>query len=346
MSSPTILPTPADPDAHRNGRRPRRWRAGLAAVLIAPLLAGLAACGGSSTPASGSAAAGSTSGGAGGSEGSEGTYPLTVTADNGQVSIAKRPTSIVSLAPSLTEMLFAVGAGGQVKAVDDQSNYPTGVPTTKLSGFQPNAEAIAGYQPDLVVISSDANGLVAALTKLKVPVLLLKAPNTLDAAYAQEKTLGTVTGHLSQAERVIAGTKARIDAAVAATPKAASPPKVYHELDQTYFSADGTTFIGSVYTKLGLKNIADGAKKAAGGYPQLSAEYVVSSAPDLIVLADGKCCQQSAATVAKRSAFATVPAVKNGKVVVMDDDIASRWGPRVADFVEQVATALGAKITH
>jgi iron complex transport system substrate-binding protein len=303
----------------------------------------LAACGGgssvSSTTSSASAGASTGSSSAGAA-----TYPVTVKGDNGDVTLTKKPTAIVSLAPSLTEMIYAIGAGGQVKAVDDQSNYPAQAPKTKLSGFQPNAEAIAGYQPDLVVASNDSNGLVAALTKLKVPVLLLKAPSTLDASYAQELSLGTATGHAADAQAVVDKTKARIDAAVAAMPKPATPPKVYHEVDQTYFSADSSTFIGSVYTKLGIKDIADAAKQTAGGYPQLSAEFVVSSAPDLIVLADAKCCQQSPAMVSKRPAFSTIPAVKNGKVIAVDDDIASRWGPRIADFTDQVATAMGAKI--
>jgi iron complex transport system substrate-binding protein len=91
---------------------------------------------------------------------------------------------------------------------------------------------------------------------------------------------------------------------------------------------------------MGLKNIADKAPNAASGYPQLSAEYVVGQAPDLIVLADTVCCKQTAATLAKRPAFGTVPAVVKNKVLEMNDDVASRWGPRIADFVEAVAKEL------
>jgi iron complex transport system substrate-binding protein len=126
-------------------------------------------------------------------------------------------------------------------------------------------------------------------------------------------------------------------------PPAAKGLKVYHELDQTYYSATSATFIGSIYSRFGLKNIADEAKNTSGGYPKLSGEFVVTAAPDLIVLADTKCCQQTAASVAKRPAFASVPAVKNGRVLAVDDDIASRWGPRVADFAEAVAKALGGR---
>lgn len=335
------MPSQSTPEAVAGLRRRRL----LLAVLVAPLLAlALAGCGGSSSAGSASGSAvGSATGTATAQSAGEGTFPVTVTGGNGPVTIASRPAAIVSLAPSLTEMIYAVGAGGQVKAVDDQSNYPAEAPRTKLSGFQPNAEAIAGYRPDLVVLSNDANGLVAALTKLKIPALLLPAPSSLDEGFTQQLTVGLATGHGEQAREVVDKTRQRIAAAVASVPRPVRAPKIYHELDQTYYSVTSKTFIGTLYAQFGLRNIADSAPKAAGGYPQLSAEYVVSAAPDVIVLADGKCCQQSAATVAKRPAFASVPAVAQKKVIVVDDDIASRWGPRVADFAEQLATALGGK---
>ena len=255
---------------------------------------------------------------------------------------AAAPQAIVSLSPTATEMLFAIGAGSQVTAVDDNSTYPANAPKTKLSGFQPNAEAVIGYKPDLVVISNDANGLTAALTKVKIPVLALPAAATLDEAYAQITKLGTATGHTAEADKLIATTKERIAAAVALAPPATKGKKVYHEVDQTGYSATSSTFIGSVYTLFGLVNIADKAADAAssGGYPKLSPEFVVKAAPDLIVLADTKCCQQSAAALAKRPGFAGIPAVKNGAVLAGDDDVASRWGPRVADFAEEVAKEL------
>jgi iron complex transport system substrate-binding protein len=114
---------------------------------------------------------------------------------------------------------------------------------------------------------------------------------------------------------------------------------VYHELDNTYYSASSKSFIGSVYALLGLDNIADPADSAGTGYPQLSAEGIVKANPDLIVLADSKCCQQTAATVGARPGWASIAAVKNGTVVTVDDDIASRWGPRVVELVKTVAAA-------
>ncbi len=311
----------------------------LVLAAAAPALAVLAACGGGSS--SGTTA---TTAGAGASaSASTAACPVTVTGDNGSVTIPARPKRIVSLAAADTEILYAIGAGSQVVAVDDQSNHPQGVPTTKLSGYKPNAEAIAGYAPDLVVLSNDDNGVLAALTKLKVPTLVLGAPKSLDASWTAYTTLGKATGHEAEAAKVAQQTKDRIAAAVASAPASSKGLKVYHELDQTFFSATSNTFIGSVYQQFGLKNIADEAKGADSGYPQLSAEYIVKAAPDLVVLADTKCCQQSEATLAKRPAFDTLPAVKSDRVIEANDDVVSRWGPRVADFAELVAKELGGK---
>jgi iron complex transport system substrate-binding protein len=246
----------------------------------------------------------------------------------------------VSMSASATEMLFAIGADEQVEAVDSTSNFPEGVPTTDLSAFTPNAEAIAGYDPDLVVLSDDLNGIVDSLEALQVPTLLLGAAQDLDDSYAQLETLGDATGHADEAADVIADMQDRIKKAVASVPADVEGMRVYHELDPTFFSAASSTFIGGIYSMFGLENIADGSPDAAGGYPQLSAEYVVGQAPELIVLADTVCCDQSAETLAQRPAFDTVPAVQAGRVLEANDDIASRWGPRVAEFAEQLAGVL------
>ena len=122
-----------------------------------------------------------------------------------------------------------------------------------------------------------------------------------------------------------------------AAAKPARPLTYYHELDKNLYSATSKTFIGQLYGQLGMKNIADAADKDASGYPQLSAEYVVRADPDLIFLADTKCCGQTARTVAARDGWGQLTAVRTGGVVALDDDIASRWGPRVVDFLKTVA---------
>ena len=248
---------------------------------------------------------------------------------------APQPTRIVSLSPTATEMLFAIGAGDQVVAVDSNSNYPAEAPKTELSAYQPNIEAIAGYKPDLVVYSDDPGELKAGLDKLSIPALKQPAAATLDDTYGQLDQLGRATGHPAEATQLTATMRTEIQKLAAAKPD--RPLTYYHELDKNLYSATSKTFIGQLYGQLGMKNIADAADKDGSGYPQLSAEYVVKADPDLIFLADTKCCGQTARTVAARDGWDQLTAVRSGGVVALDDDVASRWGPRVVDFLKTVA---------
>lgn len=269
--------------------------------------------------------------------------PIAVTAANGEVVLAATPTKIVSLSPTQTEILFAIGAGSQVIAVDDQSNFPKEAEAVKtdLSGFTPNVEAIVSYAPDLVVIADDAEGLVEQLTSLKIPVWSGPAATSLDDVYAQIEQLGVLTGHTAEAVQLTASMTADIETIVAGLPKLDKPLTYYHELDPTYFSSTSNTFIGAVYAMAGLVNIADTAE-GAGDYPQLSAEFIVSANPDIMFLADTKCCGESPETVAARDGWSELNAVKNSQVIAMDDDIASRWGPRIVDYLRAVGDAVTA----
>jgi iron complex transport system substrate-binding protein len=249
---------------------------------------------------------------------------------------ASEPKRIVSLSPTATEMLFAIGAGDQVVAVDSNSNYPAEAPKTDLSAYQPNIEAIAGYKPDLVVYSDDPGELKAGLDKLSIPVLHQPAATDLDDSYAQLGQLGQATGHADEAGQLAATMRAEIDK-IAAAARPERPLTYYHELDKNLYTATSKTFIGQLYDQLGMKNIADAADKDGSGYPQLSAEYVIKADPDLIFLADTKCCGQSARTVAARDGWNELTAVRTDGVVELDDDVASRWGPRVVDFLKTVA---------
>jgi iron complex transport system substrate-binding protein len=266
-------------------------------------------------------------------------FPVTIAQPGGgTVTITKQPHRIVSLSSTATEMLFAIGAGSQVIAVDDQSNFPSNVPKTKLSGFTPNIEAIAGYAPDLVLAADDLGGLVHGMQALNVPILIEPAAKNMDDSYLQIRQLGAASGHPSEADSLVAKMRSQVGAFVALVSKPARQLRVYHELDNTYYSATSATFIGQVYKLLGLTNIADAATSATSDYPQLSAEFIVASNPDLIVLADTKCCQQDLRTVGARPGWGVIAAVKTGQVIGVDDDIASRWGPRIIDFMQAVAT--------
>lgn len=299
---------------------------GLVPVLLAVALVVSACGGGSSAPQSPAASP----------TAQEGTFPVTVKAANGPVIIEQQPERIVALSPTATEMLFAIGAGDQVVAVDDNSNYPPEARMTDLSAFDPNVEAVAEFEPDLVVISNDVNDIVMSLEALGIPVMLHPAAETLDDTYAQIEQLGTATGHAAEAVELVATMRSEIGRLVGSVPQFEDSPTYYHELDQTFFSVTSETFIGQIYSLVGLENIADQAK-GGGPYPQLSAEFIINEDPDVIFLADTKCCGVTAEKVANRPGWDELTAVKTRAVVELDDDIASRWGPRVVDFLRVVA---------
>jgi iron complex transport system substrate-binding protein len=139
--------------------------------------------------------------------------------------------------------------------------------------------------------------------------------------------------------------RTEIASIVASAGKPGRQVTVYHELDDTFFSATSRTFIGQAYVLLGLRNIADAASGAASDYPQLSSEFIVSSSPNLIVLADTKCCHQSLQTISNRPGWGSISAVKRGEVVGVDDDIASRWGPRFVEFLRTIAARVS-RLSH
>ena len=258
------------------------------------------------------------------------------TPDDGQ-SADRR---IVSLSPTATEMLFAIGAGDQVVAVDQFSYYPEEAPVTDLDGWNPNVEAIASYAPDLVVMQTNAD-LIASLGAIGIEVWSHDAPVVFDDVYAQIERLGAVTGQADEAAALVTDMRADIAELVAAAPDATGV-SYYHELDNTLYTVTSSTFIGQVYGLFGLANVADPADAdgSAWGYPQLSDEYLVDADPDVIFLADTLCCAQSAETVAARPGWDQLTAVQTGRVVELSDDIASRWGPRLVDFIAAISDVL------
>jgi len=292
-------------------------------AVVGALVAVLAACSSAAAPSTDTAPAAAAE------------FPVTV----GDLTLEARPERIVSLSPTATEMLWAIGAGAQVVAVDEYSTHPQEAADlgTALSGFEPNIEAISGYDPDLVIVSYDPGSLVEQLGSLGIPVFMAPAVADLGGVYAQIGEIGALTGNASGAASVVEDMQSRIDAAFGSTDVAGQT--YFYELDDTLYSLTSRTFVGSLMDRFGLVNIADGVEEG-NDYPQLSAEVVVAADPDWIFLADTKCCGQSAETVAARDGWSGLSAVADGRIVELDDDVASRWGPRIVELIETVAAAL------
>ncbi|GAB3016549.1 ABC transporter substrate-binding protein [Nocardioides flavus (ex Wang et al. 2016)] len=267
---------------------------------------------------------------------SSGGYPVTIDGVHGEVTLDEQPQRIVSLSPSATEILFAIGAGDQVVAADEYSTYPAEAPTTDLSAYDPNVEAIAGHEPDLVVIANDTNGIVGALAKLDIPTIVNPAPATVEDGYDGVAALGLATGHVDETAKVVADMRAEVADALEAAPQQGL--RVYHELDEELYAASSHSFIGSVYDALGATNVADAADKQRSGYPQLTEEAVIAADPELIVITDQ--VSYTAEDVASRPGWENVSAVRNGDIVTVDADISSRWGPRLPQMIESIADAM------
>lgn len=265
-----------------------------------------------------------------------GEFPVTV----GDLTLEAEPKRIISMSATATEMLFAIGAGDRVIAVDNFSNFPEETASLeKLDAYEPNVEAISALDPDLVIISYDPGNLVEQLTTLSIPVFTAGAVADLAGAYEQIEQIGALTGQLAEAVQVSSTMQSEIDAIAAGITKVDPPLTYFYELDPTPYTVTSNTFIGGVMASLGLLNIADGAEEG-NDYPQLSAEIIVERDPDIIFLADTKCCAQSAETVAARDGWGELKAVSTGSIVALDDDIASRWGPRLVNLVRTIADAI------
>jgi iron complex transport system substrate-binding protein len=268
-------------------------------------------------------------------------FPLTVTDGAGRkVTIAKQPARIISLAPSTTEILFAIGQGPKVVAVDDLSDYPAEVKNLpKVGSFKPNFEQIVAKQPDLVLA---AGGLLAPdnlkqLEDLKLTVVEIgSAATTMDSIMADITLAGRVTGAPDQAKTVTDAMRKRLDdlTAKGKTLGAVSSPVVYWELDATDASKPYTVgpgnFINDIIALAGGKNAF---AKAALPFAQISGEQVVAANPNVIILSDAA-YGVSVEQVKARKGWSTIDAVAKNRVFPIDDNLVSRPGPRVLDGLE------------
>ena len=269
------------------------------------------------------------------------TSPITVDSDAGQLTLDDRPNRIVSLSATHTEILYAIDAADLIVATDLTSNYPAEAEATpKVDAFNFNVEEIAAVAPDLVITAFDFQGEVAALQAVGIPVLLLVPASNLDDAYQQIEILGDVTDRGTEAADLISSMRTRIDGLIGSTPRESLT--VFHEVDNTLFSANSSTFLGDIYRRLGLSNIADAVPdEFASGYVQLSEEFLFSEDPDLIFLGDAG-FGENIETIRIRPGWDTLTAVQQDAVFELDGDIAGRWGPRTVDLVEDIVAAIEA----
>ena len=257
----------------------------------------------------------------------------------GTAVAASCPHRIVSISPTATETLFAIGAGPQVVAVDSQSNYPAGAPRKSgLIAYSPSGTAIySDYHPDLVVESYDANHVTEILRTLHVRVLYQPTAANLRVAYQQIHNLGIVTCHRAQATRLIHTMQAKIVSIRRALGTKARGLLVYDEISgpPSLYAASSRSFVGQLFGTLGMRNVTTDPS----GFPLLSQEQVIAASPQLIFLSDhmAKDGGVSAHTVITRPGWGSIRAVRTRAIYALNDDAASRWGPRITVVMQQIA---------
>ncbi len=239
------------------------------------------------------------------------------------------PKRIISLSPSITEILFEIGSGNQVIAVDNLSNYPNEAPISDISAYDPNVEAISLLKPDLVILSYNIKNLKTALKKMGIETIYLPAPLNFEDILDQIDYLGLQTGNEDKAKKLIFKMKNRMKT-LQKLRENETATKIYHEIDPNFYSPSKFSFIGDIYQKLNYKNVADKADISNLGYPKLSPELIISENPDLIVLPgkDNKYVEK----VKLRPGWSYIEAVKKNNFLLTNNDIASRWGPRILNF--------------
>lgn len=263
-------------------------------------------------------------------------YPRTLTdASKQQLTLAAQPQRIVSMSPGATETLFAIGAGPRVIAVDQFSDFPLDSTRslTRVDYSRPSPEQVIALRPDLVLMSGRQRDQVQRFRDLGVPVLYIGEPPTLDAVFEHMLLVANATGDDERAAAVVGALRARVEAVRSRIADVATGPVVFYELSPSLHTAGPNSFIGSLLTTLKGRNVAT----TRTPFPQLSNEALLAADPEVILLADAGSAKLDAAIVGARPGWAGISAVVNGRVHVLDGDIASRPGPRIVDALEVIA---------
>jgi len=267
-------------------------------------------------------------------------FPVTISSDGAKVTIRSRPTRILCLSPSATQMVYAIGAGKQVVGVDMYSTYPPDAPRTKLTGGETDAESYLRFHPDLVLLAFPSGTIVAQLKELGIPTLVLPPATNFAGVDSQITELGEATGHQAAARQVKESLARQVAASVSSARGAGRGRTYYLELSPSFYTATSSTFIGAEFSLFGMRDVANAAGHGTS-YPQISAEYLLKENPDYVVLADTVCCRQTVATFASRPGFKALRAVRDHHVIAVNDSDASEWGPHtIEELVAILAHAL------
>lgn len=254
------------------------------------------------------------------------------------IELDGQPSRIVSIAPTPTEILFAVGAGDLVVGVDDFSDYPAETADLpKVGNYELNIEAIVGLHPDLIV-SSDLvpTAQLEAIEDRDIPYMIL-ATRTMADVFQDILLVGNITGHAAEAEVLVASLSARVDAVTNLTQAdGVERPTVYFEYYPMWTFGPGS-FGHDMIELAGGTNVAEGS---GAEYAQLTGEYVIATDPEIIIYTYGVMTATTEDDIVSRPGWDGISAVEEDRIYAIDDDLTSRYGPRVIDGLEQLAAMI------
>jgi iron complex transport system substrate-binding protein len=262
-------------------------------------------------------------------------FPTTVTDfQNRSVTVPKQPERIVSIGPSITEFLFALGAGPRVVGADDFSDEPAATKQIeKVGGIKVNFEKVVSLKPDLVLSVKFSDGTIEKLAGAGLLVLVVD-PQTAGDVARTAVLLGKAVG--SDGDRLARDIQKRVDDVRTKTSSAAKP-RVYHEIDASdptkIFTVGPGSYIEDLIEIAGGQNIA---ARATSAYPQLSAEEILRGDPEIIVLAAADYSAKPE-QVAARSGWSAISAVKSMRIVTIAPNLINRPGPRIGEAAEAYA---------
>ncbi|MGH2471797.1 MAG: ABC transporter substrate-binding protein [Candidatus Limnocylindria bacterium] len=263
-------------------------------------------------------------------------FPATLTDfQNRSVIVPARPERLVSIGPSVTAFLFALGAGPRVVGVDDFSDEPAEAATREhVGGIKVNFEKVVALKPDLVLSVKFSDGTIEKLQAASLNVLVVDPQSVSDVART-----ATLLGKAVDAggEALARSIQQRVDAVKAKTASVTTRPRVYHEIDASdpakIFTVGPGSYINDLIDIAGGVNVA---ARAPSAYPQLSAEEILRSDPEIIVLAAADYSAKPS-QVAARQGWSIITAVKSGRIVTIEPNLINRPGPRVGEAAEAYA---------
>ncbi len=266
-------------------------------------------------------------------------FPMTVTDAAGrQVTLQKAPERIISLAPSNTEILFAIGLGDRIVGVTTYCDYPEEAKTKpKIGGTATvNLELVVAAAPDLVLgTNTHAKKIVPELESKGLTAIVLDPGNMEDVLTAITQ-VGQITGRTKEAEAVVGQMKARIKEIEGKVATAKTTPRVFWEVTRELVTPAPTSFIGDMIIRAGGSNVV---KDTSIKWPRISQEVVIASDPEVIIIGDHT-EQVTPQEISGRPGWRVLSAVKAGRLVPVNPDLVNRAGPRVVDGFEMVARAI------